>query len=364
MKMAIDGYHLPLRWTALSGALFGALTGYWPVLALAAAPAASRVVLAVHGGTGMAKADLTPEVEKLLRAELGAALDAGCRALGEPTGTSVDAVEAAIMVLEDSPLFNAGRGAVFTREGRNELDASIMTGLGRKAGAVAGVTNVKNPIRAARAVMDQSPHVLLIGRGAEIFAAEAGLELASPDYFWTERRWHQLQDFLRDQETGQPPAKTAGSAPTAQNGPTRPGSVHEWGTVGAVALDRNGNLAAGTSTGGMTGKRPGRVGDSPIIGAGTYADNATCAVSATGHGEYFIRYAVAHEIVARMRYNHQSLESAAADVVLQELKMAGGEGGVIALDGKGNFSAPFSSEGLYRGSIDQDGNQMIALYKD
>jgi beta-aspartyl-peptidase (threonine type) len=374
MKMPIDCHQLPLRWTALSGALFGALAGCWPMLALSAAPAASRIVLAVHGGTGMAKADLTPDIEKQLRAELAAALDVGYRVLDKPAGTSVDAVEAAIQVLEDSPLFNAGRGAVFTSEGRNELDASIMMGLGRKAGAVAGVTNVKNPICAARAVMDQSPHVLLIGRGAESFAAEAGLEIVSPDYFWTERRWHQLQDFLRDQEAKPTAGKSAGAATaptspsqsvsTAQNDPKLPGVVREWGTVGAVALDRNGNLAAGTSTGGMTGKRPGRVGDSPIIGAGTYADNATCAVSATGHGEYFIRYAVAHEIVARMKYNHQSLEAAAADVVLKEMKSAGGEGGVIALDARGNFSAPFNSAGLYRGSIDEDGKQIVALYQD
>jgi len=363
MKMPIDCHQLPLRWTALSGALFGALAGCWPMLALSAAPAASRIVLAVHGGTGMAKADLTPDMEKQLRAELSAALDVGYRVLGKPTGTSVDAVEAAIQVLEDSPLFNAGRGAVFTSEGRNELDASIMMGLGRKAGAVAGVTNVKNPIRAARAVMDQSPHVLLIGRGAESFAAEAGLEIVSPDYFWTERRWHQLQDFLREKEA-KASGNSASTGAVLQNDPKLPGVVHEWGTVGAVALDRNGNLAAGTSTGGMTGKRPGRVGDSPIIGAGTYADNATCAVSATGHGEYFIRYAVAHEIVARMKYNQQSLEAAAADVVLKEMKSAGGEGGVIALDAKGNFSAPFNSEGLYRGSIDEDGKQIVALYQE
>ncbi|HEY1784578.1 MAG TPA: isoaspartyl peptidase/L-asparaginase [Pirellulales bacterium] len=367
--MPIDFYHLPLRSTALSGALFGALAGWWPVLALAAAPTASRIVLAVHGGTGMAKADLTPDVEKQLRAGLAAALDAGYRVLGGPTGTSVDAVEAAIRVLEDSPLFNAGRGSVFTSEGRNELDASIMMGQGRKAGAVAGVTNVKNPIRAARAVMEKSPHVLLIGRGAESFAAQAGLEIVSPVYFWTERRWHQLQEFLRDQETNLSPATSADTAAAAQmqetpDGTKPSGPVQEWGTVGAVALDGSGNLAAGTSTGGMTGKRPGRLGDTPIIGAGTYADNATCAVSATGHGEYFIRYAVAHEIVARMKYNRQLLEAAAADVVLGELKVAGGEGGVIALDSQGNFSAPFNSEGLYRGFIDQDGKQYVALYRD
>ncbi|HEX4147081.1 MAG TPA: isoaspartyl peptidase/L-asparaginase [Pirellulales bacterium] len=345
--MPIDVDYLPLRSTALTGALLGALTGCWPMLALAMAPPASRVVLAVHGGTGMAQADLTGDLEKQLRAALAAALDAGYRVLCEPSGTSVDAVEAAITVLEDSPLFNAGRGSVFTAEGRNELDASIMAGQGRKAGAVAGVTNVKNPIRAARAVMDSSSHVLLIGQGAESFAAEAGLEIVSPDYFWTESRWRQLQNFLRKQGTE----------------PELPGSTREWGTVGAVALDRSGNLAAGTSTGGMTGKRPGRLGDTPIIGAGTYADNDACAVSATGHGEYFIRYAVAHEIVARMKYNHQSLEAAAADVVLTELQTAGGEGGVIALDGKGNFAAPFNSAGLYRGWIDQDDKQTIALYR-
>ncbi len=316
---------------------------------------AAHVVLGIHGGTGMDKADMTPELEKRLRAALTEALEAGYKALGQADGTSLDGVEAAIRVLEDSPLFNAGRGSVFTAEGRNELDASIMSGADKRAGAVAGVTVVKNPIAAARAVMEKSKHVLLIGRGAEQFATEQGLDIVSPVYFWTEPRWRQLQDALQKSGELEKPAprQSLRSVPK-----------HEWGTVGAVALDRHGNLAAGTSTGGMTAKRPGRVGDSPIIGAGTYADNQACAVSATGHGEFFIRYAVAHEIVSRMKYAGQTVGEAADAVIHKQLKDAGGEGAVIALDAKGNFAAPHNSEGLYRGYIDQKGNCKVALYED
>jgi beta-aspartyl-peptidase (threonine type) len=203
--------------------------------------------------------------------------------------------------------------------------------------------------------MEQSKHVMLIGRGAEAFATEKGLEIVSPVYFWTEPRWHQLQDALQKQGLLEKPAARH---------PPRVVPHHEWGTVGAVAVDRQGNLAAGTSTGGMTAKRPGRVGDSPIIGAGTYADNRACAVSATGHGEFFIRFAVAHEIVARMKYAGDTVEKAAADVVLKQLKDAGGEGAVIALDAKGNFTSPRNSEGLYRGYIDEKGKIKVALYED
>jgi beta-aspartyl-peptidase (threonine type) len=337
---------------ALVGASFLAAPGN---LLMAEEAKVSGVVLGIHGGTGMAKAEMTPEVEKQLRGKLTDALEAGYRALQHPQGTSIDGVEAAIKVLEDSPLFNAGRGAVFTSEGRNELDASIMTGTGKRAGAVAGVTNVKNPIGAARAVMEKSPHVLLVGRGAETFAAEQGLEIVSPVYFWYEPRWRQLEEALK---------KSGALENTPPRHSQRFVPHHEWGTVGAVAVDKQGNLAAGTSTGGMTAKRPGRVGDSPIIGAGTYADNRACAVSATGHGEFFIRYAVAHEIVCRMKFAGQTVEQAAGEVVLKELKDAGGEGGVIALDAKGNFAAPFNSEGLYRGSIDRQGKPTVALYEN
>jgi beta-aspartyl-peptidase (threonine type) len=300
-----------------------------------------QVVLAVHGGTGMEKALVTPELDKALRADLTKALQAGYAALQAKEAASLDGVVASIRVLEDSPLFNAGKGAVFTRDGKNELDASIMEGATKRAGAVAGVTNVKNPISAARAVMDQSPHVLLIGRGAEVFAAEKGLEIVDPKYFWTERRWQDLQKALAEE--------------TKKEG---------HGTVGAVAVDANGVLAAGTSTGGMTKKRSGRVGDSPIIGAGTYADNGGCAISATGHGEYFIRFSVAHDINALVAYKGLSVSGAANEVIHDKLKPAGGEGGVIVLDKQGRLALSYNSEGLYRGYVTRDGKIVVHLYDD
>lgn len=323
---------------------------------LAAAPSfagqadrASGVVLAVHGGTGMDKKDVSLELDRLFRSDLERALFAGYQALQRPSASGLDGVEAAIRVLEDSPNFNAGKGAVFTHDGKNELDASIMEGAGNKAGAVAGVATIKNPISAARAVMEKTRHVMLIGRGAETFAAEAGLEIVEPSYFRTERRWRQLQDDLKDEGK-----KSA-----------LPGTTHarEWSTVGAVALDRAGHLAAGTSTGGMSNKRFGRVGDSPIIGAGTYASDDACAVSATGHGEYFIRYSVARDIADRVRYKGIDVSRAASEVVLDELVKVGGEGGVIALDSKGNLAMPFNSEGLYRGYVTKDGAVTVRLYE-
>lgn len=299
------------------------------------------VVLAVHGGTGMEKALVTPELDAALRADLKKALQAGYAALQAKQATSLDGVVASIRVLEDSPLFNAGKGAVFTRDGKNELDASLMEGATKRAGAVAGVTNVKNPITAARAVMEQSPHVLLIGKGAEVFAQEKGLEIVDPGYFWTERRWADLQKALAEEQ------KKEGH-----------------GTVGAVAVDASGNLAAGTSTGGMTKKRSGRVGDSPIIGAGTYADNSGCAISATGHGEYFIRYSVAHDINALAAYKGLNVSAAANEVIHGKLKPAGGEGGVIVLDAKGRLAMSYNSEGLYRGYVTRDGKIVVHLYDD
>jgi beta-aspartyl-peptidase (threonine type) len=307
-----------------------------------------HVVLAVHGGTGQPQSELTPELEREYRAGLEAALRAGYEVLQREQSTSLDAVEEAIRTLEDNPLFNAGKGAVFTHEGRNELDASIMEGQHLRGGAVAGVCIVRNPISAARAVLEKSRHVMLIGRGAEVFATEAGLEIVDPQYFWTERRWQEWKR-ARDAEA------------IRQSHVERP--TAEWGTVGAVALDRSGNLAAGTSTGGMTNKRFGRVGDSPILGAGTYADNNGCAVSCTGHGEYFIRYAVAHDIDCLVKYKGLPVRQAVDDVI-QKLKSAGGEGGAIVLDAQGRYASSYHADGLYRGTITNTGTVTVRLYSE
>jgi beta-aspartyl-peptidase (threonine type) len=280
------------------------------------------------------------------------ALHAGYKALLREKGTSLDAVEAAIRVLEDSPLYNAGKGAVFTSEGRNELDASIMEGKQLRAGAVAGVTIIKNPITAARAVMEKSKHVLLTGRGAELFATQQNLDIVDPSYFWTLKRWNELKEAQQKEKDEKRKKSTA---------PARP---RYFGTVGAVALDRNGNLAAGTSTGGMTNKRTGRLGDSPIIGAGTYADNEACGVSCTGHGEFFIRYAVSHDIAALVKYKGLSVQEAADEVVQKKLKKAGGEGAVIVLDTKGNVAVSFNSERMFRGWITMDGKVHIVAFHE
>lgn len=309
-----------------------------------------QVVLGIHGGLGYDKKDVTPEFLKEVRSGLEAALQAGAKKL-KSGGTSLDAVEAAIRVMEDDPTFNAGKGAVFTHEGRNELDASIMEGKTKRSGAVAGVTIVKNPISAARAVMEKSKHVMFTGRGAEVFASQQGLEVVDPAYFWTERRWKQIEDVWRREKEKK---RSEGAAKKSEY----------YGTVGAVALDKDGNLAAGTSTGGMTNKMYGRIGDSPIIGAGTYADNDAAAISCTGHGEYFIRYAVSHEIVAQMKYKKISVRDAAEDVINRQLKDAGGEGGCVALDKNGKFATAFNSEGLYRACITKDGKITIRLYED
>ncbi len=339
-----------------SVALLAALPGLSAVAAEVAVP---QVVLGVHGGTGEAKKNMTPELAKALHAGLERALKAGFDKLGQEAATSLDAVETAIRVLEDSPYFNAGKGAVFTHEGRNELDASIMEGKNRRAGAVASVTILKNPITAARAVMEHSKHVLLVGRGAEVFASKLGLDVVDPSYFWTERRWKQIEEVWQKEKDGE--KKAVLPAKKSEDSPSPP---RAWSTVGAVALDKSGTLAAGTSTGGMSNKIYGRVGDSPIIGAGTYADNEACAVSATGHGEYFIRYAVAHEIAALMKYQGLSVAEAADRVIRGTLKQAGGEGGVIVLDAKGNFAAPFNTETLYRGYVTRDGRISVTLYSD
>ncbi len=302
--------------------------------------------LALHGGAGtLPRADMSRAQEERYRAGLEQALNAGYAVL-DSGGTSLDAVTRAVMLLEDDPLFNAGHGAVFTLDGRNELDASIMDGSTLQAGAVCGVTHIKNPIQLARAVMEQSEYVLLSGAGAEEFALSRGFEFVPQSYFFTPARWQQLERIRS--------GDTSLSALT----------ISHIGTVGAVALDEHGRLAAATSTGGMTGKRFGRIGDSPIIGAGTYADNRSCAVSATGHGEVFIRAAVAHDIGARLRYGRSDLARAVREVVLEELPALHGEGGVIAIDAGGNISMEFNSEGMFRASRKAGGEAEIHIYRE
>ena len=318
------------------------------VFALSVA-AQGNIMLVMHGGAGtITRQSMTPEMEQQYRAGMEAALRAGHAVLAKG-GSSLDAVESAVRALEDNPLFNAGKGAVFTHEGRNELDASIMNGRTKAAGSVAGVSIIRNPISAARAVMEKSEHVMMVGRGAELFATKMGLEVVDPSYFWTERRWKSLQNEL---------LKEKGQASLAAE-PDK-----KFGTVGAVALDRAGNLAAATSTGGMTNKKYGRVGDAPIIGAGTYAENESCAVSGTGHGEFFIRWTVAYDIAALVKYRGLSVEAAANEVIHKKLAPVKGEGGVIVLDAKGNFAMPFNSEGMYRGWIGADGVPQVRIYKD
>ncbi|QIG06080.1 isoaspartyl peptidase/L-asparaginase [Proteus sp. ZN5] len=314
--------------------------------------------LVIHGGAGtITKDTITPEQEKEYKEKLTEALNAGYAVLNSG-GTSIEAVQKSINVMEDSPLFNAGKGAVFTHDGRNELDASIMDGKTRKAGAVAGVTTVKNPINAAIAVMEKSPHVMMVSNGADIFAKEQGLTIVDPSYFKTEHRWQQLQKAIeKEQVVLDHDGKTAALFvdPMMYD--------YKYGTVGAVALDQHGNLAAGTSTGGMTNKRYGRVGDSPIIGAGNYADNETVAVSATGSGEMFIRTLTAFNIAAQVKYKNLPLEEAAQNA-LDEVKAINGSGGVIVLDKTGNYTMSFNSEGMYRGTISNDGKPVVAIYKE
>ena len=300
--------------------------------------------IAVHGGAGtLARADLTPESERDYRRGLRRALSAGFEVL-ERGGASLDAVVAAVRVLEDDPLFNAGHGAVVAANGAHELDASLMDGRDLRAGAVTGVRHVRSPIELARLVMERSPHVMLAGPGAEEFALEQGMVPVPNSHFATERRRLELERMLR--------------------GELDTGRESLMGTVGAVARDANGNLAAATSTGGMTGKRWGRVGDSPIIGAGTYAANDCCAVSATGHGEYFIRAAVAHEIASLMRYQGMSVRQAADEVVMRQLTRLGGAGGVIAIGQDGDIAMPFNSEGMLRGAMDSRGLDVTGLLAD
>ncbi|MBW3563529.1 MAG: isoaspartyl peptidase/L-asparaginase [Acidobacteria bacterium] len=313
------------------------------------------IAIVIHGGAGtITRENMTPELEKEYREILSEVLDAGYAILRDG-GSSLDAVETAIRIMEDSPLFNAGKGAVFTADGRNELDASIMDGSNLDAGAVAAVTMIRNPISAARAVMEKSPHVILAGRGADLFATGVGLEVVAPEYFWTERRWKSLQNHLRKSDE-------FGSDFLRKKTSDRLAPADDYfGTVGAVAIDQNGNIAAGTSTGGLTGKRFGRVGDSPIVGAGTWADNRTCGVSGTGQGEYFIRLTIARTISAMMEFGSVPLEDAAAEAI-RRLGEAGATGGVIALSKDGTITAPFNTSGMYRGWIDYSGEKTVAIY--
>lgn len=300
----------------------------------------------IHGGAGgIERGKMKPEKEKAYHDKLKEALTAGYEIL-KNNGSSLDAVEKTINILENSPLFNAGKGAVFTSEGTNELDASIMDGKTRNAGAVAGVKKIKNPISLARLVMEKSPHVLMARDGAEHFAKQQGMEWVPEKYFYVEDRFKSLQ---RVKEREKQKKKT---------------KREKMGTVGCAALDKHGNLAAGTSTGGMTNKKFGRVGDSPIIGAGTFADNETCAVSATGHGEYFIRWVAAYDISALMKYKNMSLKDAAHEVIMNKLKNAKGNGGIIAIDKNGNTTAPFNTKGMFRAWTTKDGKLIIKMYAD
>ncbi|KHT44162.1 isoaspartyl peptidase [Alteromonas marina] len=309
------------------------------------------VAIAIHGGAGtILKSSMTPEKEADYKKVLTHAVKHGYTLLQEGEKGEVAVVET-IKILESSPLFNAGIGAVYTFNGEHELDASIMHGGSKNAGAVAGVKTIRSPIEAALLVMNESPHVMLSGKGAEDYAKENGLEQVDNSVFDTEFRKQALD-------------KAKARMQQASNGYGLQRGNERFGTVGAVVLDSEGNIVAGTSTGGMTAKRYGRIGDSPVIGAGTYADNESCAVSATGHGEYFIRYNVAADICARMKYQGLSLNDAANTVVNDVLVYAGGDGGVIAIDAKGNVAMPFNSAGMYRASIDVNGNVKVAIYKD
>ena len=319
---------------------------------------AGKYVLIIHGGAGtILKSNMTPEKESMYKKSLQNALNAGNDIL-KKDGSALDAVEAAIKILEDDSLFNAGKGAVFTNEGKNEMDASIMDGKTLKAGAVAGVTNIKNPITAARAVMDKSEHVMMAGKGAEEFAVMNGCETVDPSYFFTTQRWLDLQKAKKeDSLKALHKDSTTGLLKQPEN------HDYKYGTVGAVALDMYGNLAAATSTGGMTDKRYGRVGDSPIIGAGTYADNNTCAISCTGWGEYYIRLVMAKTISDRMEFAHQSLKDAADEMIMKKLPALGGDGGLIAVDKNGNFVMSFDTDGMYRGYVKSDGETKVEIYK-
>lgn len=335
--------------------------------------AGKKYVLVIHGGAGtILKAQMTEAREKAYLGALNQALDTGNAILARG-GTALDAVEACIRLMEDNPLFNAGKGAVFTNEGKNEMDAAIMNGKDLAAGSVAGVTTIRNPISAARAVMEKSPHVMMAGPGAEKFAREQGLEIVDPSYFYTEERWRGLERARRkdslildsvlklNKSTGQIKKDDPRAGINLVTGTNHD---DKFGTVGAVALDRYGNLAAATSTGGMTNKRYGRIGDAPIIGAGTYANNATAAISGTGWGEFFIRLGMAKTISDMMEFGKWSLLKSSEEMVMKRLPELGGDGGIIAVDKDGNIAMPFCTEGMYRGYIKSSGERKVAIYKE
>lgn len=333
-------------------------------LAQPGAATKNKYVLVIHGGAGtILKNQMTPEREKAYTDALNEALEKGSAILSKG-GSALDAVEASVRTLEDNPLFNAGKGAVFTNEGKNELDASIMDGNTLKAGAVAGVTIIKNPISAARAVMEKSPHVMMTGRGAEQFAKEQGQEIVDPSYFHTDDRWRGLQRVKKEdslQHSQSDSAKKSNAFSELFYSPLGVGG--KYGTVGAVALDQYGNLAAATSTGGMTNKKFGRVGDSPVIGAGTYANNKTVAISGTGWGEYFIRLVMAKTISDMMEFGKMNLAKAADEMVMKRLPALGGDGGIIAVDKDGNIAMPFCTEGMYRGYVKEGKKGVVLIYK-
>ena len=340
-----------LAQTPLPAGQVGQATHHWSIV--------------VHGGAGViARTALGPDGDAAYRASLAQAEAAGAKVL-DRGGSALDAVEAAINVLEDDPLFNAGRGAVFTAEGKNELDAAIMDGSTLKAGAVGDVTRTRNPISLARAVMEKSPHVFLVGQGADEFSIYAGLEQVDPSYFFTERRWQSLVKHLKKEGLPIPPRPAGAPPPPAVPvAEIEPPDAHKFGTVGVVALDRAGNLAAGTSTGGTEAKRWGRVGDSPIIGAGTYASNQSCAVSATGTGEYFIRLTVARTVCALVQYKGMKLQAAVDEVIHTELTGLHGDGGVIAIAPNGEMAWSFNTPGMYRARLAEGGKLEIGIYND
>jgi beta-aspartyl-peptidase (threonine type) len=349
----------------LAGMVAGAVSSL-----LAQQPSSSAIghwAIEVHGGAGvMKRSAMSPEAEAAYRASLAQAIEAGAKVLDQG-GSPLSAVETAIRILEDDPFFNAGRGAVFSVEGKNELDAAVMDGSNLKAGAVAGVTRTRHPISLARAVMEKSPHVMLIGAGADAFSVQAGLEQVDPSFFFTESRWQSLVNQLKKEGRPVPP-RPAGAPPP---GPIVPVAQieespngHEYGTVGVVALDRLGNVAAGTSTGGLQGKMPGRVGDSPIIGAGTYASNQSCAVSATGAGEYFIRLGVAREVCNLVVFKGISLQQAVDQVIHKELEPLRGDGGVIALTPDGQLAWSFNTSGMLRARLREGSKLEIGIYDD